>query len=146
VAPVEATAAVASVPVPGPSAVAVTGVVVNKGSNKVFGPVVEEVQVPCQSPVELPTTSLSINVGLEEKRKKRNWELWSIEDKQLFFEALNEYGKDFDAIQSYLATKLKPRNKTVGCSQYAPKNKDQVRHFYYRTWNKISKYLHFPSG
>lgn len=80
-----------------------------------------------------------------EKKKKRTWELWSQEDKQLFFEALNEFGKDFDAIQNYLASKLKPRSK-ASCAQAVPKNKDQVRHFYYRTWNKISKYLTFPKG
>ncbi|CAL8081855.1 unnamed protein product [Orchesella dallaii] len=112
--------------------------------------------VPCQS-----TTKVSIGEDLPEicpventfiphvismsgeKKKKRTWELWSQEDKQLFFEALNEFGKDFDAIQTYLASKLKPRSKG-SCAQAVPKNKDQVRHFYYRTWNKISKYLTFP--
>lgn len=89
--------------------------------------------------------SSQMGPALEEKRKKRTWELWSIEDKQLFFEALNENGKDFDAIQNYLASKAKSR-KSGACGQYAPKNKDQVRHFYYRTWNKISKYLRFPDG
>lgn len=113
--------------------------------------------------------------GLEEKRKKRTWELWSLEDKQMFFEALNEHGKDFDAIQNYLASKAKSRKSgtTTIERQYAPKNKDQgklllhvnlnhlllrffinrkcfvpptVRHFYYRTWNKISKYLRYPDG
>lgn len=88
--------------------------------------------------------SQSVNIS-GEKKKKRTWELWSQEDKQLFFEALNEFGKDFDAIQSYLASKLKPRSKS-SCAQAVPKNKDQVRHFYYRTWNKISKYLTFPKG
>jgi len=84
-----------------------------------------------------------------EKRKKRNWELWSQDDKQLFFEALNEFGKDFEAIQNHLASKLKGRNKgptPTNLSHLVPKNKDQVRHFYYRTWNKISKFLTFPKG
>lgn len=94
----------------------------------------------------LETTFLSQALAMSgEKKKKRTWELWSQEDKQLFFEALNEFGKDFDAIQTYLASKLKPRSKG-SCSQAVPKNKDQVRHFYYRTWNKISKYLTFPKG
>ncbi|CAG7721136.1 unnamed protein product [Allacma fusca] len=80
--------------------------------------------------------------GLDGKRKKRTWELWSQYDKQLFFEALNEFGKDFDAIQTHLASKLKSKTKTVEPTQI--KKKEQVRHFYYRTWNKIQKYLHFP--
>lgn len=84
------------------------------------------------------------NPGSEEKKKKRTWELWSQADKQLFFEALNEHGKDFEAIQNYLSSKVKTKNKLL--SSCMTKNKDQVRHFYYRTWNKISKYLKFPKG
>ncbi|CAG0886242.1 unnamed protein product [Darwinula stevensoni] len=68
------------------------------------------------------------------KKQKRPWESWSLEDKNTFFEALNEYGKDFDSIQNHLAAKVKKRGLA--------KNKEQVRHFYYRTWHKISKYLH----
>jgi hypothetical protein len=84
-----------------------------------------------------------------EKRKKRNWELWSQDDKQLFFEALNEFGKDFEAIQNHLASKVKGRKGAPvppALPHLVPKNKDQVRHFYYRTWNKISKFLTFPKG
>lgn len=84
------------------------------------------------------------NGEIDGKRKKRTWELWSQYDKQLFFEALNEFGKDFDAIQTHLASKLKSKTKTVEPTQI--KKKEQVRHFYYRTWNKIQKYLHFPKG
>ena len=72
------------------------------------------------------------------KKQKRPWESWSLEDKNTFFEALNEYGKDFDAIQNHLAAKVKKRGLA--------KNKEQVRHFYYRTWHKISKYLHPSTG
>jgi hypothetical protein len=76
----------------------------------------------------------------ETKRGRRNWGLWSVEDKNTFFEALNEYGKDFDAIQAHFAVKLKKKS-----SQEA-KNKDQVRHFYYRNWHKISKFIKFSLG
>lgn len=93
-------------------------------------------------------TSASENVlEVEQKRKKRNWEVWSQDDKQHFFEALNEFGKDFDAIQTYLASKLKSRKiGSSSSSSFVPKNKDQVRHFYYRTWHKIAKHLKFPKG
>ncbi|CAG0879078.1 unnamed protein product [Cyprideis torosa] len=67
----------------------------------------------------------------------RTWELWSPAEKNIFFEALNEHGKDFDAIQSYFAAKVKKRGLPANVS----KNKEQVRHFYYRTWHKVSKWI-----
>ncbi|XP_014477729.1 PREDICTED: protein cramped [Dinoponera quadriceps] len=70
---------------------------------------------------------------------KRSCELWSMEDKNTFFKALNEYGKDFDALQSYFLSQGKKR----GLSDAVIKNKEQIRHFYYRTWLKISKHLKF---
>jgi hypothetical protein len=81
----------------------------------------------------------NITSAIEGKRK-RNWGLWSIEDKNIFFEALNEHGKDFDAIQSHFASKIKKKGVTEA------KNKDQVRHFYYRNWHKISKFIDFNPG
>ncbi|XP_072748240.1 protein cramped [Anoplolepis gracilipes] len=73
------------------------------------------------------------------KSLKRSCELWSMEDKNTFFKALNEYGKDFDALQSYFLNQGKKR----GLSDTMIKNKEQIRHFYYRTWLKISKHLKF---
>ncbi|XP_059488324.1 protein cramped [Neocloeon triangulifer] len=77
------------------------------------------------------------NLSATEGKRKRNWGLWSVEDKNIFFEALNEFGKDFDAIQNHFASKIKKRGVTEA------KNKDQVRHFYYRNWHKISKFINF---
>ena len=48
-----------------------------------------------------------------------------------------EHSKDFDKIQTYL-------KKRRGDLSAAVRNKDQVRHFYYRTLNKISKYIPEP--
>lgn len=70
-------------------------------------------------------------------RTRRSWELWSVDDKNAFFEALCEYGKDFENIQLHIAQKSKKR----GISPNMIKNKDQVRFFYYRTWHKILKVL-----
>jgi hypothetical protein len=78
----------------------------------------------------------------ETKPRKRTWDLWSQEDKNTFFEALSEYGKDFDSIQNHFATKARKK----GLGEHLIKNKDQVRHFYYRTWHKISKHLKFSDG
>lgn len=33
------------------------------------------------------------------KKRRRAWELWSMEVKNIFFESINECGKDFEAIQ-----------------------------------------------
>lgn len=58
----------------------------------------------------------------------------------LFFEALNEYGKDFESIHSTISLKLKKKGVSDELT------KEQVRHIYYRTWHKISKYLKFSEG
>lgn len=68
--------------------------------------------------------------------------LWSSEDKNIFFEALCEYGKDFENILVYISNKLRKK----GVSDQVIKTKDQVRHLYYRTWSKISKHLKFSEG
>ncbi|XP_019621241.1 PREDICTED: protein cramped-like [Branchiostoma belcheri] len=73
----------------------------------------------------------------KKKCQKRTWESWNQEDKDAFFEALYEYGKDFESIQAHIANKHKKRGDPPSLT----KNKDQVRHLYYRTWNKISKFL-----
>ncbi|XP_016839013.1 protein cramped isoform X1 [Nasonia vitripennis] len=70
---------------------------------------------------------------------KRSCELWSMEDKNTFFKAVNEFGKDFDALQSYFLI----QGKKKGLPEKMIKNKEQIRHFYYRTWLKISKHLKF---
>lgn len=73
------------------------------------------------------------------KKVRRQWESWSTEDKNTFFEGLYEHGKDFEAIQNNIALKYKKKGKPASMV----KNKEQVRHFYYRTWHKISKYIDF---
>ena len=76
------------------------------------------------------------------EKSKRTWEKWSPSDKAVFFEALNDFGKNFQAIQDYIAKK-KMKNKS---GQDQVRNRDQIRFFYYRTLNKISKYVQFPPG
>ncbi|XP_061892646.1 protein cramped-like, partial [Entelurus aequoreus] len=76
-----------------------------------------------------------------QKRARRQWESWSAEDKNSFFEGLYEHGKDFEAIQNNIAMKYRKRGKPANMV----KNKEQVRHFYYRTWHKISKHIDFAN-
>ncbi|PVD35048.1 hypothetical protein C0Q70_06329 [Pomacea canaliculata] len=75
----------------------------------------------------------------QKKKKRRSWEVWRNFEKDLFFEGLFEHGKDFDAIQNLIASRCKKR----GIDGSIVKNKDQVRYFYYRTWQKIAKFVHF---
>ncbi|CAG0919331.1 unnamed protein product [Notodromas monacha] len=81
-------------------------------------------------------TSASTVPG-KNKKRRRTWETWTAAAKDLFFDALNEHGKDFTAIQNFFAMKVK--KKALPASMM--KNKEQVRHFFYRTWTKISKLL-----
>lgn len=80
--------------------------------------------------------------GGNQKRARRQWESWSAEDKNSFFEGLYEHGKDFEAIQNNIALKYKKKGKPASIV----KNKEQVRHFYYRTWHKISKHIDFNNA
>jgi hypothetical protein len=80
--------------------------------------------------------------GADVTKRRRTWELWSVGDKHIFFEALNEFGKDFDKIQAHFQSKLK--NKKNFPADYI-KNKNQIRHFYYRSWHKISAYISFDA-
>uniref|UniRef100_T1J3Z7 SANT domain-containing protein n=1 Tax=Strigamia maritima TaxID=126957 RepID=T1J3Z7_STRMM len=59
---------------------------------------------------------------LPEGKTRRSWELWSVEDKNAFFDALCEYGKDFDSIQHFIAQKNKKKNHLPQMI----KNKDQI--------------------
>jgi len=76
------------------------------------------------------------------KSSKIRRELWSAEDTNSFFEGLNEFGKDFESIQWFMVN----RAKRKGSCEQAIKSKEQLRHFYYRTWHKICKYIEFPKG
>ncbi|XP_014257030.1 uncharacterized protein LOC106670881 isoform X2 [Cimex lectularius] len=80
------------------------------------------------------------DVAEEKPRARRAPVLWSPDDKAAFFEALNEHGKNFDAIEKYMLSRAKKRG------DHSAKNRDRARHFYYRTWHKISKHVHFPES
>lgn len=50
-------------------------------------------------------------------------------------------GKNFEAITQYFNTRQK-RYKIDAVQR----SKEQIRHFFYRTWHKISKYISLPKG
>lgn len=68
--------------------------------------------------------------------------IWSTIEKNLFFDGLNEFGKDFEAIAHYINSKQKRKNAT----DPTYKAKEHVRLLYYQTFTKISKYLRFSDG
>lgn len=80
--------------------------------------------------------------------KRRQWEVWSPHDKKYFFEALFEHGKDFDSLESFMAQKHSRNRKEYvnNCVDSSPKTKNQIRHFYYRSWHKISPYINQSSN
>lgn len=68
--------------------------------------------------------------------------IWINAERTLFFDALNEFGKDFEAIANFINGKQK--RKTAADPAY--KAKEHVRLLYYQTFTKISKYLRFSDG
>ncbi|XP_041357161.1 protein cramped-like isoform X2 [Gigantopelta aegis] len=92
---------------------------------------------PPLSPVKKVPHAVEGKSSTPETKTKRNWDLWTDYDKKNFFEGVCEHGKDFEAICHMMQMKCKKR----GITGTAIKNKDQVRFFYYRTWNKISKFI-----
>lgn len=69
--------------------------------------------------------------------------IWTNIERNLFFEAINEYGKDFDAISHFINLKQRRKNAIIDPSY---KTKDHVRLLYYQTVHKVSKYLRFSDG
>ncbi|CAH2264653.1 jg6255 [Pararge aegeria aegeria] len=89
----------------------------------------------CETPTKIDDKELKFPTVKQRMPKA----LWSADEKSLFFEALNEYGKDFDAITAYICAKMKKK----GMPDANLKTKMQVSHFYYRTWHKLSKHVDF---
>ncbi|XP_039747946.1 protein cramped [Pararge aegeria] len=92
----------------------------------------------CETPTKIDDKELKFPTVKQRMPKA----LWSADEKSLFFEALNEYGKDFDAITAYICAKMKKK----GMPDANLKTKMQVSHFYYRTWHKLSKHVDFDEN
>lgn len=78
-------------------------------------------------------------VGPSSTKLRRSSPSWSAEEQDIFFQALNEYGKDFEKIQSVLIAKAHEKD----VPENLVKSKEQIRLFYLRTWHKLSKHLKF---
>lgn len=64
---------------------------------------------------------------------------WSNEERNFFFDALNEHGRDFEQISRFINLKMK--RKTPSDKDY--KGKEHIRQLYYQFFQKASKYLRF---
>lgn len=72
--------------------------------------------------------------GNVKQKCRRQWEQWSEDDQELFFQGIAEFGKDYVKIRNFM--KKKSKGKSVDT-----KTKEQIRFFYHNTWSKISKNL-----
>lgn len=65
------------------------------------------------------------SVRFPRKKTTRQWDAWTREEEESFFAALRHVGKNFEKITSRVQSK----------------NKDQVRHYYYRLLKRMNKLL-----
>jgi hypothetical protein len=91
------------------------------------------------------TTTTSV---INQKKEKQRPETWNKMEQQIFFNALRQNGKNFESITQYFNARQKrftksdtdPTTNTNGVQR----SREQIRHFYYRTLHKITKYVSIP--
>ncbi|XP_057549347.1 TSL-kinase interacting protein 1 isoform X2 [Amaranthus tricolor] len=71
------------------------------------------------------SSSDDVTFAKPEKRQTRQWAAWTREEEECFFTALRQVGKNFEKITCRVQSK----------------NKDQVRHYYYRLVRRMNKLL-----
>lgn len=76
-------------------------------------------------PALVPSTSNHVAVQQPVKKPTRQWAAWTHQEEQSFFAALRQVGKNFEKITCRVQSK----------------NKDQVRHYYYRLVRRMNKLL-----
>ncbi len=79
---------------------------------------------------------------VQQKKEKQRPETWNKLEQQIFFNALRQNGKNFESITQYFNARQKRFKVDDGV--YVQRSKEQIRHFYYRTWHKIIKYILIP--
>lgn len=76
-------------------------------------------------PVVAPTISTHVAQQQPMKKTTRQWAAWTHQEEESFFSALRQVGKNFEKITRRVQSK----------------NKDQVRHYYYRLVRRMNKLL-----
>ena len=93
-----------------------------------------------RAPTPPPEVKIDPNLSLPKTpntNKNQNRAQWSNIERNVFFDALNEFGRDFEQISKYVNLKMKRKFPTE------IKTKDHVRQLYYQIYQKVSKYLKF---
>ncbi|CAN0926935.1 TSL-kinase interacting protein 1 [Linum grandiflorum] len=84
-----------------------------------------ETAVQDQSPCVLSSTPDHVEPQQPVKKQTRKWAAWTRQEEESFFTALRQFGKNFEKITKRVQSK----------------NKDQVRHYYYRLVKRMNKLL-----
>lgn len=66
---------------------------------------------------------------------------WVNSERNFFFDALNEYGRDFEQIARFINTKMKRKAP----SDQDFKTSSHIKQHYYQLFHKVSKYLRFSN-
>ncbi|XP_024187316.1 TSL-kinase interacting protein 1 isoform X1 [Rosa chinensis] len=85
----------------------------------------ESILVQEGDPALAPSTSNHVAIQQPVKKPTRQWAAWTHQEEQSFFAALRQVGKNFEKITCRVQSK----------------NKDQVRHYYYRLVRRMNKLL-----
>lgn len=112
--------------------------------------VIQKMKLDLTRPMTPPPSERELSKKEEKATQKTpsqmraaNKTTWTNLERNYFFDALNEFGKDFEAVANCINGKLKRRNTS---SDYSFKSKDQVRQHYYQTYHKIGKYVRYSDG
>ncbi|CAO1337598.1 unnamed protein product [Diamesa serratosioi] len=89
-----------------------------------------------RAPTPPPDPNLSLP-KTPNTNKNQNRAQWTNIERNVFFDALNEFGRDFEQISKYINLKMKRKFPTE------IKTKEHVRQLYYQIYQKVSKYLKF---
>ncbi|CAL1379111.1 unnamed protein product [Linum trigynum] len=88
-------------------------------------PLHTETSVQDQNPCALTSTPDPVEPQQPVKKQTRQWAAWTRQEEESFFTALRQVGKNFEKITHRVQSK----------------NKDQVRHYYYRLVRRMNKLL-----
>ncbi|XP_017617770.1 TSL-kinase interacting protein 1 isoform X2 [Gossypium arboreum] len=85
----------------------------------------ENIPIQVGDPKVVPSTSNNSVLEQPAKKPTRQWAAWTRQEEESFFTALRQVGKNFEKITCRVQSK----------------NKDQVRHYYYRLVRRMNKLL-----
>lgn len=89
-----------------------------------------------------PNSGVTPQITSINKKEKQRPETWNKIEQQIFFNALRQNGKNFESITQHFNARQKKYKVEDGVN--VQRSKEQIRHFYYRTWHKVIKYVSLP--